>query len=111
MPSPPPAGPPRKGAVRPDMSRLRTPGRASLSLVPPLYLLLVFPVQPADVLGEPGDPPWMGRLLYDDYDVTAMILRGANASLGRWPGRTDEPPYVDGEAFAKALDDQPPLAQ
>src|SRR5262245_29812544 len=91
--------------------RSRSPWLSRLPfLVPPLYLALVFGLQPADRLGEPDTDPRLGRLLYDDYDVTAMALRGLNASRGRTAGRPDEPSYPDLENFRAALDRPAPPA-
>lgn len=59
--------------------------------VPVIYLGLIFCLQPASRLGDPERAPWLGRLFYDDYDATALALRGLNAQLGRLPGRPDDP--------------------
>ena len=37
-------------------------------------------------MGPPDAAPWLHRSLYDDYDVTAMALRGLNAERGRKAG-------------------------
>ena len=52
---------------------------------------LVFWVQTPGELGDPKVAPWLGRLLYDDYDWTAVALRGLNARAGRSPGRIGDP--------------------
>jgi hypothetical protein len=54
-------------------------------------------------LGAPDKAPWLGRLLYDDYDVAAMALRGLNAARGRLPGRPEQPPELGPDAFADAI--------
>src|SRR5919201_2193694 len=77
-------------------------------LIPPLYLALVFALQPVDRLGDPGAAPWLGRLVYDDYDMAALALRGLNATLGRTPGRGKEPPRLSEAAFCQALDTSQP---
>jgi hypothetical protein len=74
-------------------SYLATAVRGFPFLIPPAYLLIVLWLQPADHLGSPPKPPWLGRLLYDDYDVAAMALRGVNADMGRSAGRVDIPPH------------------
>src|SRR5262249_37771151 len=58
-------------------------------LVPPLYLVMVFWEQPPDQLTGLDTPSRLGRLLYDDYDPAARVLRGLNATLGRAPGLLD----------------------
>lgn len=73
-------------------------------LVPPAYLALVLALQPARHLGPPAAAPWLGRLLYDDYDVTAMALRGLNAAQGRTAGRAEPPQYLDAADFQARLD-------
>ncbi len=77
-------------------------------LVPPLYLALILWLQPADHLGlTPDKAPWLNRSVYDDWDLTAMALRGLNASLGRTAGRADDPKRDD--AFGAKLDEPLPL--
>jgi hypothetical protein len=73
-------------------------------LVPPLYLGLVLWLEPADRFGPPDNAAWLARWLYDDYDVTAMALRGLNAARGRTPGRLDQPPRVGADTLASAVD-------
>src|SRR5438552_660490 len=70
-------------------------------LVPPLYLALIFSLQPANRLAH-GDP-WLGRLFYDDYDIAAYLLRSLNAERGRKAGG-DEPAMVEAPQFVKELD-------
>ncbi|MBL8799325.1 MAG: hypothetical protein JNM56_35900 [Planctomycetia bacterium] len=75
-------------------------------LLPPLYLLLIFALQPADRLGDPAAP--VGRLVYDDYDLTALVLRGLNAAHGRTPGHP-HPDYVPGVVFRLLLEEKSEL--
>lgn len=77
-------------------------------LLPPLYLLLIFALQPADRLGDP--PARVGRLVYDDYDLTALVLRGLNAAHGRTPGHP-HPEYLNGTAFRAALEQKTELEE
>jgi len=77
-------------------------------LLPPLYLLLIFTLQPADRLGDPQAR--VGRLLYDDYDLTALVLRGLNAAHGRTPGHP-HPDYLNGTAFRAALEQKTELEE
>jgi Glycosyltransferase family 87 len=75
-------------------------------LVPPLYLALILWLQPSDHLGSaPDKAPWLSRSVYDDWDLTAMALRGLNASLGRTAGRIDNPDQLPDEEYARGLDE------
>jgi hypothetical protein len=50
--------------------------------------------------------------VYDPGDIAAFALRGANASLGRVPGRADEPPEEWPKELVQRLDGpEPPLAE
>jgi hypothetical protein len=50
-------------------------------------------------------------LISDPADIAAFVLRGANASMGRLPGRTDEPEWSEAEDIERRLDAPPqPLA-
>ena len=78
-------------------------------LLPPLALILVIWLQPEDHMGPyPDRAPWLRRAAYDDWDWSAMVLRGLNASLGRTAGRADNPAQIDEGPYARALDDPPP---
>jgi hypothetical protein len=77
-------------------------------LLPPLYLLLIFALQPADRLGDPEAR--VGRLVYDDYDLTALVLRGLNAAHGRTPGHL-HPDYLNSIAFRAALEQKTKLEE
>ena len=93
---------------------MRTPGRAESQLhesgrtrrwlrafavvLPAAYCVLAVILAPPDRLGAPAalnrtvSPGFSTkRLLYDDYDVTAMALRGLNVAAGRIPSRQDAP--------------------
>lgn len=73
-------------------------------LVPVVYLAWILCLQPPDLLGN----PW--PQVYDDSDPAAMALRGLNATLGRSPGRVDEPADAESPAtFAHDLDRAVPL--
>jgi hypothetical protein len=70
-----------------------------------LALALVVWLQPEDHMGaRPDRAPWVGRLVYDDWDWSAIVLRGLNASMGRKAGLVVEPQPSDDE-FNAALDD------
>jgi len=71
-----------------------------------VYLAVIFWLQPADHLGYyPDRAPWLGRLVYDDWDVAAYAVRGLNAHAGRTPGRRDEGYETQAQDFAPLLDD------
>lgn len=76
-----------------------------LFLAAPAYLAVIFALQPADQLGVPPKPEWAHRLLYDDWDMAALALRGLNAHLGRTAGRVDEPPDLPWDEFVAGLGD------
>jgi hypothetical protein len=77
-----------------------------LLAVPPLYLAVILWLQPADHFGlYPDTAPWLGRLVYDDYDVAAYALPGLNARQGRTAGLPEEDWFPGPEEFARALDD------
>src|SRR5262249_46321941 len=70
-------------------------------LLPPLALAVLVWLQPADHMGAfPDRAPWLGRLVYDDWDWSAVLLRGLNASLGRKAGRAGELQPSDAEFLA-----------
>jgi len=50
-------------------------------------------------------------IFYDPADIAAFVLRGANASMGRLPGRADEPDWMERVDIERRLDSPPqPLA-
>ena len=78
--------------------------RASALVLPAAYCALVLILAPPDRLGPPAvldrtvAPGFSTkRLLYDDYDVTAMALRGLNTAVGRNPARREMPECLGGE--------------
>ena len=80
--------------------------------VPVAYLLVLLAVQPASRQVAPGGvphgagtPDGFARLLTDDSDTGAWVLRAENAARGRKAGRRDEPvewpkPMPDGMTHA-----------
>lgn len=71
-------------------------------LLPPLALALLVWLQPQDHMSAfPDRAPWVGKLVYDDWDWSAVVLRGLNSSMGRKAGRPEEP---NPDNFATALD-------
>jgi hypothetical protein len=76
-----------------------------LLAVPFAYLAVILWLQPADHLGWcPDKAPWLGRLVYDDWDEAAYAVRGLNAHAGRLPGLDEENDECGQEEFARALD-------
>jgi hypothetical protein len=72
-------------------------------LIPPVYLFLILSLQPAERLGNPEQYPDLPRLIYDDYDMTALALRGLNAARGRVPGGP-QPHWLSWDVFLLSLD-------
>src|SRR4051794_12248530 len=60
-------------------------------VIPIAYLLLVLWLQPADRLGAAPGVPGRMRLLWDDFDWTAVAIRALNAERGRVPGVMVDP--------------------
>jgi hypothetical protein len=118
MNQPAPTKPADPAPCPPSRSRRRARLIALAALAVPLaYMAVIFALHPADHFGGPklyspaGEQVHLERLLYDDYDMAAIALRGLNASLGRTPGRADEPHQVWWYQFNDALDEPPqPLA-
>lgn len=74
-------------------------------------------IRPDAIKAGAAVPPNVKWLIYDECDLTAFALRGANAAAGRRPGRDDEPndPTLrdDPVAFVDVLDrpNPPELAE
>jgi hypothetical protein len=73
-------------------------------VVPPCYFLLIVCLQPRDHMGPPDAAPWLHSSLYDDYDATALALRGLNAARGRMAGAADPPTPRNPDDFNRTLD-------
>jgi hypothetical protein len=73
-------------------------------LVPPLYLAVIFWLQPRDRLGPSDVAPWLGRLLHDDYDGACMALRALNDLRGRQATQFEHPPLRTSQEYSQALD-------
>lgn len=67
-------------------------------------------IEPGAIVNRTNVAFEFSRLFYDPADVGAFVLRGANASMGREPGRRDEPPWAETDDLKARLDAQPPLA-
>jgi hypothetical protein len=72
-------------------------------LVPPIFLAVVFWVQPRDRLGSSDVAPWLGRLVHDDYDGACMALRALNDLRGRHATQFEHPPTLSDQEYNKAL--------
>jgi hypothetical protein len=83
------------------------------SLVPVIWLATLFGVMEPGTLNIRHNVAFEFSLLfYDPADIGAFVLRGANASMGRTPGRADEPVEEEPHELARRLDaPQPPLAE
>lgn len=85
----------------------------ALAAVPVVWLVTVLVVMRPDAVAAREDVLFEFKwLVYDESDLTAFALRGANAHMGRLPGRRDEPDDSDyPDDLAKKLDaPAPPLA-
>jgi hypothetical protein len=61
----------------------------------------VFALMRPDVpMARDDVPPALKWLVYDECDVAAYVLRGANATVGRLPGRRDEPSWQEADQLA-----------
>lgn len=82
-------------------------------LVPLLWLATLIGVMKPGTLNIRHNVAFEFSLLfYDPADIGAFVLRGANASMGRTPGRADEPLEEEPHDLARRLDaPQPPLAE
>ncbi len=77
--------------------------------IPFLWLLAANAVmQPDAIRPQPDWPMAVTYSVYDPSDLTALVLRGANAHAGRLPGRRDEPELIEPPELAAQLDAAPP---
>jgi hypothetical protein len=63
----------------------------AMGIVPPIALAAWFAVQYRDRLPPPLSSCCQVSLIFDEYDLTAMALRGLNADRGRLAGRATSP--------------------
>lgn len=66
-------------------------------------------IRQSDRLAGRETPYGLGALLYDEFDFSAMALRGLNAELGRLPGATNPPRMVPHSAFSSSIEAPRPL--
>ena len=93
---------------RPAGPTIRRWGRAALPLVPVVWAAAALAMMRPDALtARPEVPFGLKWLLYDECDLGALALRGANAHMGRLPGRSDEPPWDVPDDVAARLDGPP----
>ena len=71
--------------------RFRLLRAACLALIPLTAGAAWFAVQPGDRLCAPESRFLLPALVYDEFDLAAMALRGLNAERDRLPGRADNP--------------------
>ena len=93
------------GEVNRCGERPSSPSAGRRSLFPPVICSWCSAIQPRDHMGPPDAAPWLHRSLYDDYDATAMSLRGLNVALGRIPGAADPPCQPPPDGLEQELDD------
>ena len=83
----------------------RTP-HVLVLLVPVAWSVAVLAVMRPDAIAVRSGVPDPGKwLLYDESDLTAFAIRGANSANGRLPGRLDEPNWQEQDELAAQLDD------
>jgi hypothetical protein len=80
-------------------------------VLPAVYLLVVFALQPGSRLGPPEEAPWLERFLYDDWDLACFSLRGWNAYLGRSPGYVPNPTQLPDGEYERRLGQALPRAR
>jgi hypothetical protein len=74
-------------------------------VLPPLALAVIVWLEPEDHMSPyPERAPWLGKLVNDDWDWSACVLRGLNASMGRKAGLIKNDGLKEPE-FSAALDD------
>ncbi|OWK45468.1 glycosyltransferase family 87 protein [Fimbriiglobus ruber] len=81
-------------------------------IVPVAWCALIMAFMRPDALKmRPEVAAIVGPLVYDETDLGALALRGANAHIGRMPGRPDEPGWNEPPQLAEQLDaPQPPYS-
>lgn len=97
---------PPNSAARPECRRRVTRARLRstlLVLVPCLALAAWFVVAPSDRMTPPPDDHFLPALVYDEFDLSAMALRGLNAELGRRAGATANPDMINRAYFHRYL--------
>jgi hypothetical protein len=78
-------------------------------LVPILFYVTWRQVRNTDRMHSPWSPSYIISLIYDEFDFTAMALRGLNAERGRQAGLPENPSDPDDEPFNQQLHSQTEL--
>ncbi|HXD85092.1 MAG TPA: glycosyltransferase family 87 protein [Urbifossiella sp.] len=79
--------------------------RYGLLAIPLVWLgVTLAMIDPGSLELRPDVPRGVSALFYDPTDIGAFVLRGANHSMGRQPGRVKEPPWTEPEELAEQLD-------
>ena len=82
--------------------------RPALLAVPVVWAVVACGVMRPDALEARAEVPFEAKtLVYDESDLAAIVLRGANAHMGRLPGLRDEPPWAETDDIAARLDGPP----
>jgi hypothetical protein len=81
------------------------PPRILVLLVPVVWCIAVCAVMRPDAIAVRSGVPDPGKwLLYDESDLTAFAMRGANFADGRQPGRLDEPVWQEQDELTAQLE-------
>jgi hypothetical protein len=82
--------------------------RRAIFAVPVVWAGLILAFMRPDAIEARAEIPFEIKwLIYDESDLGALVLRGANADMGRVPGRPDEPKWAEPEDIAARLDHPP----
>jgi len=84
---------------------------ALLALVPPLALAGWQALREPDRMAPPSSKFYLPSLLYDEFDYSAMALRGLNAELGRNAGWPTLPRGTSYEAFSASIEHPRPVKE
>ena len=72
-------------------------------LIPILFYIAWRQVRNTDRMHAPWSPSYIISLIYDEFDLTAMALRGLNAEHGRQAGLPENPICSEDEPFDQQL--------
>lgn len=73
--------------------------------VPVVWAAVMVAFMRPDAIAARAEIPFEIKwIFYDETDLGALVLRGANAEMGRLPGRADEPKWAEPEEVAARLD-------
>jgi hypothetical protein len=89
--------------VESSRSRSRWLWLALSFLIPILFYVTWRQVRYCDRMHAPWSPSYIISLVYDEFDLTAMALRGLNAERGRQAGLKDNPCYFEDDPFDQQL--------